>query len=154
MAFVTVIFVGLLWAARYPIPAGDAAIAKTVAKPADTIPSRIENPGDSYKSEGVFKIVRLENDTAAFVVLRKDGTGRDIKTLVEVREGNNGDIRIAVVRRMIAIIRSIEKEDFVWESRRLHLAVTLSARTADNAVLEDFMMQEFFTDSRQSKPRP
>ena len=53
-------------------------------------------------------------------------------------------MRIAVIRRMIAIIRDYEKEEFVWESRRLGRNVTLSAKQADNAALEEFMMHEFF----------
>jgi hypothetical protein len=64
--------------------------------------------------------------------------------MIEVRKGNNPDIRIAVVRRMIAVIRDYEQEDFSWNSRRLGRVVVLSARQADNAGLEDFMMKEFF----------
>ena len=71
--------------------------------------------------------------------------GRKTPQLIEVRKGNNADMRIAVVRRMIAIIRDFEKEDFNWESpRRGH--VVLSARLSDNAGLEDYLMHEFFDD--------
>ncbi len=58
--------------------------------------------------------------------------------------GDNGDIRHAVVRKMIAIIREYEVKDFVWESPRLGRNITLSARLEDNAELEAFMMREFF----------
>ena len=67
---------------------------------------------------------------------------------IEVRKGSNSDIRIAVVRKMIAIIREYEQEDFLWESQRLGRSLTLSARARDNAGLEDFMMREFFPDPR------
>jgi hypothetical protein len=45
---------------------------------------------------------------------------------------------------MIAIIREYEQEDFAWESRRLGRIVSLSARPADTAELEDFLIREFF----------
>jgi hypothetical protein len=56
---------------------------------------------------------------------------------------------MAVVRRIIEVIRDYEQEDFSWSSQRLGRVITLSARQADNAGLEEFMMQEFF-----STPRP
>ena len=62
---------------------------------------------------------------------------RDTSQKIEVRKGQASDIRIAVVRRMIAIIREHEKEDFIWESQRLSRDVTLSARLRDTAGLED-----------------
>jgi hypothetical protein len=49
---------------------------------------------------------------------------------------------------MIAIIRDHERGDFVWESRRLGRNVTLSARPRDEAGLKDFLMREFFADTR------
>jgi len=64
--------------------------------------------------------------------------------LIEVRKGNAPDIRIAVIRRMIAIIREQENEDFIWESKRLGRNVLLSARHQDTRGLEDFLMREFF----------
>jgi hypothetical protein len=39
----------------------------------------------------------------------------------------------------------------VWISQRLRRDVTLSARPADNAGLEDFLMQEFFADPRVAR---
>ena len=70
--------------------------------------------------------------------------------IIEVRKGNNPDIRIAVVRKIIEIIRAHEPGDFVWVSRRNTRGVALSARLADNAALEDYMMREFFNgDQRQ-----
>jgi len=70
------------------------------------------------------------------------------KVSVEVRRGDNASMEIAVVRKMIAIIREHVSADFVWESPRLHRIVTLSARMGDNAGLEDFMMLEFFSNYR------
>ena len=53
---------------------------------------------------------------------------RNAKQLIEVRRGENSDIRIAVIRRMIAIVREHETGDFIWESPRLGRQLTLSAR--------------------------
>ena len=74
--------------------------------------------------------------------------GRKTPQLIEVRKGDNSDMRIAVVRKMIAIIRQFEKEDFVWESPQRDRKYTLSARLSDNAALEAFLMHEFFDNPR------
>ena len=63
--------------------------------------------------------------------------------LIEVRKGNNPDIDIAVIREIISIIRRHESGDFSWYSKRTSKSYMLSARTRDNAMLEDFMMREF-----------
>lgn len=100
---------------------------------------------DPNRGGGVFQIQSLNIDYAEFLFLgwNKD-VGRNTKQLIEVRRGNNSDIRLAVVRKMIAIIREYEREEFLWQSRRLGRSITLSARARDNAGLEDFMMREFF----------
>jgi hypothetical protein len=102
---------------------------------------------DSNHSGGIFAIKRMAYDDAVFEFY---GWNKEVRQrtpqIFEVRKGNNPDMRIAVVRRMIVIIREFEKEDFVWESHRLGRNVTLSARQADNAALEQFMMQEFERD--------
>ena len=53
-----------------------------------------------------------------------------------------------VAAPLTEVIREHEKEEFVWESRRLGRNVTLSARLSDNSGLEEFMMHEFFDDAR------
>jgi hypothetical protein len=94
---------------------------------------------------GVFQIQRLGYSDAEFLFY---GWNKDIRRnttqLIEVRKGDASDIRLAVIRRMIAIIREHEQEEFLWESPRLGRNVTLSARLRDNAGLEDFMLLEFF----------
>ncbi len=104
---------------------------------------------DRRNGGGIFEIKRLAYDDAVFEFYgwNKD-VGQRTPQSFEVRKGNNADMRIAVVRRMIVIIREHEKEDFVWESRRLGRNVTLSARVPDTAGLEEFMMREFFDDTR------
>jgi len=104
---------------------------------------------DPTQGGGVFQIVRMGYDNAEFNFFGwNKEIRRNIKQQIEVRKGNNSDIRIAVVRRMIAIIRDYEQEDFLWESYRLGRSLSLSARARDNAGLEEFMLREFFDDPR------
>lgn len=107
---------------------------------------------DPKQGGGVFQIVHMGYDNAEFAFFgwNKD-IRRNTKQVIEVRKGNNSDIRIAVVRRMIAIIREYEREDFIWDSYRLGRSLTLSARERDNAGLEEFMMREFFDVPRASQ---
>ena len=57
--------------------------------------------------------------------------------MIEVDAGPDGDVELAIVRRMIALIREHYTGDFNWESQRLGRVVVLSAAPADNAELED-----------------
>ena len=117
------------------------AIAANLPAPARGVAAQ-----DTKRGGGIFQIKRMTYDDAAFEFYGwNTAMGRKTPQLIEVRKGNNADMRIAVVRRMIAIIRDFEKEDFNWESpRRGH--VVLSARLSDNAGLEDYLMHEFFDD--------
>lgn len=103
------------------------------------------SPGFDPNRGGVFQIQRLGYDRAEFVFY---GWNKDIRRnssqLIDVRKGEHADIRLAVVRRMITIIREQKQDDFTWDSLRLGRVITLSARQRDNAGLEDFLMKEFF----------
>jgi hypothetical protein len=107
-----------------------------------------QNFGDGPRNAGgIFQITRMGYTDAEFAFF---GWNKDIRRRasqrIEVRLGDNGDIRHAVIRKMIAIIREYEVEDFVWESHRLGRNISLSARASDNAELEAFMMREFFEE--------
>jgi outer membrane biosynthesis protein TonB len=106
--------------------------------------------GDPSDGGGIFQIRRIGYSDAEFMFF---GWNKDIRhntnQLVEVRKGDDSDIRIAVVRKMIAIIREHASGDFLWESRRLGRQITLSARPADNAGLEEVLLKEFFDATRQ-----
>jgi hypothetical protein len=104
---------------------------------------------DPRNAGGLFQIRELNLDNAEFYFFGFDkDIQRNAKQLIEVRKGNNPDIRIAVVRRMIAIIREKIPGDFLWVSQRLGRQVQLSARPEDNAGLEDFIMRDVFPDAR------
>ena len=109
---------------------------------------------DPARGGGIFTIQRLGFDNAEFMFYGwNKNVERNTAQLIEVRRGVNSDIRIAVVRRMIAIIREHEHEDFIWESKRLGRNVSLSARARDNEGLEEFLLREFFDDPRQPQLR-
>lgn len=109
---------------------------------------RALTPGqDRDGTNGVFALTQLSYSRAEFT-FRGWNTNfrRDWNEAVTVERGTHGDIRLAVVRKMIEIIRRYETGDFVWESRRLGRSVTLSARPEDTAGLEDFLLREFFPE--------
>ncbi len=100
---------------------------------------------DPKKAGGMFNIEQLGSDYAEFTYYGwRSDIGRNTRQLIAVHKGSNSDIRVAVVRRMIALIRENTQEEFVWVSQRLGRRVTLSARAQDNSGLEEFMMLEFF----------
>jgi hypothetical protein len=105
---------------------------------------------DTRKGGGVFQITRRGYDYAEFLFYgwNKD-ISRNTTQLIEVRKGSESNIEVAIVRRMIAIIREHEDGDFLWESPRLNRTVTLSARPRDEAGLQAFLMREFFEDPRR-----
>lgn len=129
-----------------PVPVEDDAARSKRIVAANLGTDRAPTFGsDPTRGGGIFQIKRLGYDDAEFVFF---GWNRNIRRntaqTIEVRRGNHGDIRIAVVRRIIGIIREYEQEDFLWESRRLGRNLTLSARAKDTAGLEAFLLREFF----------
>jgi len=105
----------------------------------------------SIRGGGIFEIKRMSYDDAAFEFFGwNTEMGRQTPQMIEVRKGNNPDMRMAVVRRMIVIIREHEHEDFTWESGRHGRVVTLSARPADTAALEAFLLHDLFDDTRDA----
>jgi hypothetical protein len=96
-------------------------------------------------TNGVFQIVSMGLRTGKFSFR---GWTKDFsnsrRELIEVEAGPNGDIKRAIVRSMIELIRRYYKGDFNWESQRLSRVVIMSARVEDDAGLEDFLIREFF----------
>ena len=95
----------------------------------------------------MFQVQSLSSEEAELIFFgwNKD-IRRNARQVLLVRRGSNPSIELALVRRMIAIIRDHESGDFIWESLRLGRNLTLSARIADNAGLEDVLMRDFFPD--------
>lgn len=101
------------------------------------------NPG----TNGIFQILSMDSGRAAFTfrawTIDSSNARREY---IQVEIGTNSDIEIAIVRRMIELIRKYQKGDFNWESERLNRIVTLSARAEDNGALEEFLLKEFFVE--------
>lgn len=94
---------------------------------------------------GVFTILHMGVRTGEFAFNGWGGdTRRQWREVIEVDAGPNGNLQLAMIRRMIALIREHYTGDFNWQSYRLQRIVILSARPEDNAELEDFLMREFF----------
>jgi outer membrane biosynthesis protein TonB len=124
----------------------NANIAANLPRPATGVATQTQRRGG-----GIFEVKRMDYDDAAFEFFGwNNEMGRKTPQLIEVRKGDNSTMEIAVVRRMIAIIREYSKEDFIWRSPRRGEDLVLSARPQDNAELENFLMHEFFDDPRQS----
>ncbi len=98
-----------------------------------------------YGTNGIFEITSLgqRNATFAFRGWTNDYSASQRK-FYEVESTGGEDVRLVMIRRMIALIREHYDGNFNWESHRLGRSVVLSARPEDSAGLEDFLMMEFF----------
>jgi hypothetical protein len=98
-----------------------------------------------YGTNGIFEITSLggRHATFSFRGWTDDYSSARLQYFeVEARGGE--DVRLLMVRRMIALIREHYDGNFNWESYRLLRSVVLSAKPEDTAGLEDFLMKEFF----------
>jgi len=95
---------------------------------------------------GVFQILRkgVRTGEFAFNGFRREGGQKQWREVIEVDAGQGGDVELAIVRRMIELIRTHYQGDFQWESHRVGRIVVLSARPADQPGLEEFLVKEFF----------
>ena len=140
-------------AAASPPAETDDERGKRIAMANIASQQRSLNPGfDREDSGGIFQIKRIGFSDAEFLFRGWSSTARrNWAQQVEVRQGNNPDIRIAIIRKMIEIIREQKPSDFVWESHRLGKNITMSARIADTPKLEAFLMREFFPDDPRGR---
>ena len=96
---------------------------------------------------GLFQLQHVGPHHAEFLFRGwKKEARRNWSQQIEVEQGAEADIRIAVVKKMIEIIRQHTQADFNWESRRLGRQIHLSARPEDSVGLQQFMLKEFFPD--------
>ncbi|WP_338844742.1 hypothetical protein V8J88_13925 [Massilia sp. W12] len=106
---------------------------------------------DKEDTGGVFQIRNQTYQSAEFVFRGWNSTMRRMwPQLYQVERGNEPDIELAIVKKMIEVIRKYKDGDFTWESQRLGRAITLSARPADSAQLQQFLLREFFPNYHQS----
>lgn len=105
--------------------------------------------GDQAHGGGIFQILRVGYSEGEFLFFGwNKAIARHSRQLIEVPRGAHRSTEVAIVRRMIDIVRDHERGDFTWESRRLGRYLTLSARPQHDAELEAFLMQEFFAAVR------
>lgn len=101
----------------------------------------LQMPGTS----GIFQITKIGPRYAQFSFRAWTTSGSNPRQeLIEVEAGPDGNIELAIIRRMIQLIRQYHQDDFNWESDRLNRVIVLSARPGDSEGLEDFLMREFF----------
>jgi hypothetical protein len=94
---------------------------------------------------GVFEILRKSTRTAEFAFNGwRPGTEKRWREVIEVDAGQGGDVDLAIVKRMIELIRGHYQGDFRWDSHYLGRVVVLSARPEDQVELEAFLIREFF----------
>lgn len=123
------------------------AMANVAAQQRSASPDQDPNAGG-----GLFQVQRVGLHEAQFLFRGWNKSfRRNWSQQVEVKQGNNPDIRIAVIRGMIDIIREQKPGDFEWESHRLGKVLTMSARPKDQAQLETFLMREFFPDDSRAR---
>ncbi len=101
--------------------------------------------GQPKNGGGLFEVTLQQYDYAEFKFY---GWNRDIRRqaaqVYEVRKGDAPSIQMAMVRKMIAIIRESITGDFTWRSDRSGKDVQLSARPEDNAALEQYLLNDMF----------
>ena len=128
-------------------PEDDAQRANRIARANIAAAHPGAQGSDKDDHGGVFQIRRIGLHSAEFmfrgwnVHFRRDST-----QLVNVDQGADDDIRIAVVKKMIELIRRHKSGDFIWDSHRLDKQFTLSARTEHGSELQQFLLREFFPD--------
>ena len=100
-------------------------------------------------TSGVFQILHKGHRSGQFAFRGWNAGARgDWKEVIDVDAGPQGDLEIAMVRKMIELIRQHYKGNFNWESHRLGRVIVLSARLEDSAGLETFLIREFFAAGR------
>jgi len=126
--------------------AAESAAARGPPKPTEDAATRnLATLSGREGVGGVFQVLRIGTRSGEFAFNGwKPDSRSQWREVIEVDAGLHGNVELAIIKRMIVLIRSHYTGDFFWESHRLGRTVTLSARQEDNDGLEDFMMREFF----------
>lgn len=141
--------------------AADASAARgapsAAAPPQDAATRNLETLSGREGVGGVFQVLRKGVRTGEFAFNGwRPESRREWREVIEVDAGVGGNVELAMVKRMIELIRTHYTGDFHWDSHRLGRTVTLSARPPDQEGLEDFLMREFFgtpiVNPRRNRP--
>ena len=117
------------------------------------IASQLRSAGlEKDDAGGLFQLQHVGPHHAEFLFRGwKKEARRNWSQQVDVEQGTEADIRIAVVKKMIDIIRQHTQADFTWNSHRLGQQIHLSARPEDAIGLQQFLLREFFPDFSDSR---
>jgi hypothetical protein len=100
-------------------------------------------------TNGIFQVLSTGTRVGKFSFNGwKSDKNNSWREVIEVDAGLLGNVELAIIRRMIELIRTHYKGDFTFESQKLSRSVVLSARLEDNEGLEAFMLREFFDGRR------
>ena len=103
-------------------------------------------------TNGIFEITNLSGTSASFSFLGwTSSVSNARREFFEVEAKSGQDVRLVMIRRMIALIRLHYQGDFDWQSQRLGRTINKSARLEDSAELEEFLMQEFFGQNYKTR---
>lgn len=142
--------------ARRQAAESDAASENALARESSRAPSGNEiaqaninfQMRKSQGISGVFRILSVGPRIGQFLFVGWTSDARDSKRqtiTVDVNDDPNahGDVQVAIIDRMIQLIRSHYQGDFNWDSQRLGRVVVKSARKQDEDELRRFMLMEF-----------
>ena len=140
--------------------AQEAAMARGPAspqgEPRDAAERNMQTLSGREGVGGVFQVLRkgVRTGEFAFNGFSRERGPKQWREVIEVDAGVGGDVELAMIRRMIELIRTHYQGDFQWESHRLGRIVVLSARASDQAGLEEFLQKEFFGQPTVNARRP
>lgn len=130
-----------------------AAVAREVGPSESQIRDEVIKKNLKSGTNGIFEVTSLSGRHASFAFRGwTSDYSNSRREYFEVEASTGQDVRLAVVRRMIKLIREHYQGDFSWDSQRMGRVITMSARPEDNAALETFMMREIFSPNYRAPP--
>jgi len=131
----------------------EAQRADRIAK-ANIARSGSQKGRDEVDAGGLFE-VRNIGVSSGEIFFRgwRSSVGRTASQLINVYATPGQDIQVAIVHRIIEVIRAEKPDEFIWNTRRLGRQLTLSARRDQQEKLTVFLLSEFFPDYEPSRGR-
>jgi hypothetical protein len=100
---------------------------------------------------GLFTILSKGTRIGSFSFRGWDPRAKSGRQVYEVDAGLHGSVELAIVKKMLEIIRSRFKGQAPWVSDRLGRTVMLSMAPQDNDDAERFLMKELFESDRSAR---
>jgi hypothetical protein len=100
---------------------------------------------DSEDAGGVFEVRHVGVSSGEFFFRGwSTSRGRTAAQMINVYTAGEEDVQVAIVKKMIAIIRAEKADEFTWESHRLGRSIIMSARPEREPELIAFLLKELF----------